>query len=144
MKLYRELFALFNAQPLLPLMIRALQTAYDDSVETLAAARRSMAVRTALVLALLLALSASPSFAGSSGFSGGSEIVANLESLVNWLAGPVGRLIGMTAFIIGGAVWAFSRNQQGAKRFGQAVIGCALIVGAGNLADLFGFSSALM
>ena len=118
---------------------------YSRGAETLSGdALLSAALRVALAFALVLLATASPSFASSSGFTGGQDIVNNLQSVVDWLGGPVGRLIGMTAFIIGGAVWAFSRNQKGAKRFGQAVIGCALIVGAGNLADLFGFSSALM
>ena len=101
------------------------------------------ASRLTIGLVAVMLLSATPSLASTTP-SFATTFTDQMTQIVDWLAGPMGRILGMLAFIIGGATWALSRNKAGAKRAGQAIVGCAIIVAAGNIADWFGFTSALM
>jgi hypothetical protein len=40
-------------------------------------------------------------------------------------------------------MWAFTSHEQGAKRFGQALFGVAVVLGAVNLVDALGFQGAI-
>ena len=65
-----------------------------------------------------------------------------LQSLLNNLSGPTARILGALAFVVGGAMWAFTRHEEGARRFGQAIIGIALMIGAANIVTALAFVGA--
>ena len=65
-----------------------------------------------------------------------------LQSLLNNLSGPTARILGALAFVIGGAMWAFTRHEEGAKRFGQAIVGIAVMIGAANIVAALAFVGA--
>jgi type IV secretory pathway VirB2 component (pilin) len=65
-----------------------------------------------------------------------------LQSLLNNLSGPTARIIGALAFVVGGALWAFTRHEEGAKRFGQAIVGIAIMIGAANIVTALAFVGA--
>ena len=65
-----------------------------------------------------------------------------LQSLLNNLSGPTARILGALAFVVGGAMWAFTRHEEGAKRFGQAIIGIAIMIGAANIVSALAFVGA--
>lgn len=67
-----------------------------------------------------------------------------LQSLLDNLSGPTARLLGALAFVVGGATWAFTRHEEGAKRFGQAIVGIAVMVGAANIVNALAFVGALV
>jgi type IV secretion system protein TrbC len=92
----------------------------------------------ALVLGLLDAAAA---WAGT----GGSDLPWNkpLQTVTDNLTGPTAKTVAALAFVIGGAMWAFTSHEQGAKRFGQALFGVAIVLGAVNLVDALGFQGAL-
>lgn len=76
--------------------------------------------------------------------SGGADMpwTGPLQSLLDNLSGPTARIIGGLAFVVGGALWAFTRHEEGAKRFGQAIIGIAVMIGAANIVSAFAFAGA--
>jgi len=65
-----------------------------------------------------------------------------LQSLLNNLSGPTARIIGALAFVVGGALWAFTRHEEGAKRFAQAIVGIAIMIGAANIVTALAFVGA--
>jgi len=65
-----------------------------------------------------------------------------LESLLNNLSGSTARIIGALAFVVGGALWAFTRHEEGARRFAQAVVGVAIMIGAANIVSALAFVGA--
>ena len=67
-----------------------------------------------------------------------------LQSLLDNLSGPTARIIGALAFVVGGALWAFTRHEEGAKRFGQAIVGIAIMIGAANIVTALAFVGALV
>jgi type IV secretion system protein VirB2 len=77
--------------------------------------------------------------------SGGGAIMpwtGPLQSLLNNLSGPTARILGALAFVVGGAMWAFTRHEEGAKRFGQAIVGIAIMIGAANIVAALAFVGA--
>jgi type IV secretory pathway VirB2 component (pilin) len=99
------------------------------------------AVRRALWLALALLVAAAP--AAHAG-TGGADLPWNhpLQVVVDNLTGPTAKTIAALAFVLGGAMWMFTSHEQGAKRFGQALFGVAIVLGAVNLVDALGFQGA--
>ena len=67
-----------------------------------------------------------------------------LQSLLDNLSGPTARIIGALAFVVGGALWAFTRHEEGAKRFGQAIVGIAIMIGAANIVTALAFVGAMV
>jgi type IV secretory pathway VirB2 component (pilin) len=67
-----------------------------------------------------------------------------LQNLLGNLSGPTARVLGALAFVVGGALWAFTRHEEGAKRFGQAIIGIAIMIGAANIVATLGFVGATL
>jgi type IV secretory pathway VirB2 component (pilin) len=92
-----------------------------------------------VVLSLLL-----PAAALAAPAAGGAAMpwTGPLESLLNNLSGPTARILGALAFVVGGAMWAFTRHEEGARRFGQAIIGIALMIGAANIVTALAFVGA--
>jgi type IV secretion system protein TrbC len=65
-----------------------------------------------------------------------------LQGLLDNLSGPTARILGALAFVVGGALWAFTRHEEGARRFGQAIIGIAVMIGAANIVAALAFVGA--
>ncbi len=104
--------------------------------------RRSKRFATIGWLAGTLALlAAAPARAGT----GGTDLPWNqpLQVVVDNLTGPTAKTISALAFVLGGAMWMFTSHEQGAKRFGQALFGVAIVLGAVNLVNALGFQGAL-
>jgi type IV secretory pathway VirB2 component (pilin) len=105
-------------------------------------ARRFLLVfaRPLPVFLVLLAAASTAAHAGT----GGTDLPWNhpLQVVVDNLTGPTAKTVAALAFVLGGAMWAFTSHEQGAKRFGQALFGIAIVLGAVNLVDLLGFQGA--
>ena len=97
-------------------------------------------VRPLLLAGVFLLAGASAAHAGT----GGSDLPWNhpLQVVVDNLTGPTAKTIAALAFVLGGAMWMFTSHEQGAKRFGQALFGVAIVLGAVNLVDALGFQGA--
>lgn len=97
----------------------------------------------ALAVALLVLVpevaSAAPAGAGAS-----MPWTGPLQSLLNNLSGTTARILGALAFVVGGAIWAFTRHEEGAKRFGQAIVGIAIMIGAANIVTALAFVGAVV
>ena len=94
---------------------------------------------TALLLVVLLPAAA---HATSTGTGAPMPWTGPLQSLLNNLSGTTARIIGALAFVVGGAMWAFTRHEEGAKRFGQAIVGIAIMIGAANIVTALAFVGA--
>jgi type IV secretory pathway VirB2 component (pilin) len=103
-----------------------------------AGARRRM---RALWAAVVMVLAGAP---GAEAGTGGADLPWNhpLQVVVDNLTGPTAKTIAALAFVLGGAMWMFTSHEQGAKRFGQALFGVAIVLGAVNLVDALGFQGA--
>ena len=108
-------------------------------------AAQSPAAHSLLRPVLLVALAL---FIGAAGTAhagtGGADLPWNhpLQVVVDNLTGPTAKTIAALAFVLGGAMWMFTSHEQGAKRFGQALFGVAIVLGAVNLVDALGFQGA--
>jgi type IV secretion system protein TrbC len=109
----------------------------------LALSRRER-VQLGVSVALLYALILVPQNAYATPIGGGAIMpwTGPLQSLLDNLSGPTARVLGALAFVVGGALWAFTRHEEGAKRFGQAIIGIAIMIGAANIVATLGFVGA--
>jgi len=94
------------------------------------------------VLALASVLLPRVAVAASAGGGAPMPWTGPLESLLNNLSGPTARVIGALAFVVGGALWAFTRHEEGARRFAQAVVGLAIMIGAANIVSALAFVGA--
>ncbi len=101
---------------------------------------RVLLVGAVLVLASVLL----PHVAVAASAGGGAPMpwTGPLQSLLNNLSGPTARIIGALAFVVGGALWAFTRHEEGARRFAQAVVGVAIMIGAANIVSALAFVGA--
>lgn len=103
-------------------------------------AARALEVGVALILASLVV----PHVALAASTGGGADMpwTGPLQSLLNNLSGPTARVLGGLAFVLGGALWAFTRHEEGARRFAQATIGIAIMIGAANIVAALAFVGA--
>ena len=101
---------------------------------------RYLVVGVAVALAFVLL----PHVAVAASAGGGAPMpwTGPLQSLLNNLSGPTARIIGALAFVVGGALWAFTRHEEGARRFAQAVVGLAIMIGAANIVSALAFVGA--
>jgi type IV secretory pathway VirB2 component (pilin) len=101
---------------------------------------RALLVGAGLALACVLL----PHVAVAASAGGGAPMpwTGPLQSLLNNLSGPTARIIGALAFVVGGALWAFTRHEEGARRFAQAVVGVAIMIGAANIVSALAFVGA--
>jgi type IV secretion system protein TrbC len=112
--------------------------------------RHRMAFRARqLILATagaMTALLAAPAIAYAAGAGGGAAMpwTGPLQTLLDNLSGPTARIVAGLGFVIGGGIWAFSRSEEGAKRFGQIVIGAAIAIGAANIVTSLAFVGAVV
>ncbi len=104
--------------------------------------------RPGLRLAALLAVGgvlACPVLAhASAGAAATMPWTGPLQTLLDNLSGPTARIVAGLGFVIGGGIWAFSRSEEGAKRFGQIVIGAAIAIGAANIVTSLAFVGAVV
>jgi type IV secretion system protein TrbC len=98
--------------------------------------------RRLTVLAVAVCLLTAP--AARAG-TGGADLPWNapLQTVVDNLTGPTAKTVAALAFVLGGAMWMFTSHEQGAKRFGQALFGVAIVLGAVNLVNALGFQGAI-
>ena len=94
------------------------------------------------VLALASVLLPHVAVAASAGGGASMPWTGPLQSLLNNLSGPTARIIGALAFVVGGALWAFTRHEEGARRFAQAIVGIAIMIGAANIVSALAFVGA--
>lgn len=101
--------------------------------------RRSFSLATTALIMLPAIALAAPAGAGAD-----MPWTGPLQSLLDNLSGTTARILGALAFVVGGAIWAFTRHEEGAKRFGQAIVGIAVMVGAANIVNSLAFVGALV
>ena len=94
------------------------------------------------VLALASVLLPHVAVAASAGGGAPMPWTGPLQSLLDNLSGPTARIIGALAFVVGGALWAFTRHEEGARRFAQAIVGIAIMIGAANIVSALAFAGA--
>ena len=106
--------------------------------------RRNLHPYLLVGVAIALASVLLPHVAVAASEGGGAPMpwTGPLQSLLNNLSGPTARIIGALAFVVGGALWAFTRHEEGAKRFGQAIVGIAIMIGAANIVNALAFVGA--
>lgn len=92
--------------------------------------------------AALVLLLPDAALAAPAGGGGAMPWTGPLQTLLSNLSGPTARILGALAFVVGGAMWAFTRHEEGARRFGQAIIGIALMIGAANIVTALAFVGA--
>ena len=87
-----------------------------------------------------------PAVAHATGTGGGADMpwTGPLQSLLDNLSGPTARILAGLGFVIGGTIWAFSRSEEGARRFGQVIIGAAIAIGAANIVTALAFTGAVV
>jgi type IV secretory pathway VirB2 component (pilin) len=108
-------------------------------------AKRHHVLAAAAAVAVMAVL-CTPSVAFAAGAGGGASMpwTGPLQTLLDNLSGPTARVVAGLGFVIGGGIWAFSRSEEGAKRFGQIVIGAAIAIGAANIVTSLAFVGAVV
>ena len=98
----------------------------------------TLALRAVGLCALALVL-ADPAAA-----SGGATMPWDgpLQQIADALTGNTVRIVAVIALAAGGIIWAFTRNEEGVKRIGQAVLGLGIAIGATSFAATLGISGA--
>ena len=78
--------------------------------------------------------------------TGGVDLPWNtpLQNLLDNMTGTTARILAGLMFVVGGIVWGFTRNEEGAKRFGQGIIAIALMFGAVQIVDALAFAGAVI
>ena len=78
--------------------------------------------------------------------TGGTDLPWNtpLQNLLDNMTGSTARILAGIMLVVGGIVWGFTRNEEGAKRFGQAIVAIALMFGAVQIVDALAFAGALV
>jgi Na+/phosphate symporter len=54
----------------------------------------------------------------------------------------IAQLLAGLMLVIGGAVWEFTRHEEGAKKIGQAIFGIAIMFGAVQIVGALAFAGA--
>jgi type IV secretion system protein TrbC len=95
-----------------------------------------------IVGGMLVMLAASPAWAGT----GGNDMPWNtpFQSLLDNLSGTTARVLAGLMLVVAGAIWGFTRHEDGAKRVGQAVFGIALMFGAVQIVAALAFAGAVV
>lgn len=101
---------------------------------------------TMAIVAAMSAVLAAPgiAYAAGAGAAAAMPWTGPLQTLLDNLSGPTARIVAGLGFVIGGGIWAFSRSEEGAKRFGQIVIGAAIAIGAANIVTSLAFVGAVV
>lgn len=104
--------------------------------------RFSKYLRPLLLLAILAVLTTFAPEAAAG--TGGVDLPWNtpLQNLLDNLTGATARILAGLMLVVGGIVWGFTRSEEGARRFGQAVVAIALMFGAVQIVDALAFAGA--
>jgi type IV secretory pathway VirB2 component (pilin) len=102
--------------------------------------RRCGARLSGIVMAV--AMAATPAWAGDAG----ADMPWNgpLTVLLGNLSGPTARVLAGIMLVIGGVLWGFTRHEDGAKRFGQAIFAIAIMFGAVQIVAALQFAGAVV
>ncbi|HXB23584.1 MAG TPA: TrbC/VirB2 family protein [Gemmatimonadaceae bacterium] len=78
--------------------------------------------------------------------TGGTNMPWNtpFQALLDNLSGPTARVLAGIMLVIGGAVWGFTRHEEGAKKIGQAIFGIAIMFGAVQIVAALAFAGAVV
>lgn len=78
--------------------------------------------------------------------TGGTDLPWNtpLQNLLDNLTGSTARILAGIMLVVGGIVWGFTRNEEGAKRFGQAIVAIALMFGAVQIVNALAFAGGVI
>ena len=78
--------------------------------------------------------------------TGGTDMPWNvpLQTLLDNLSGPTARVLAGMMLVIGGALWGFTRHEEGAKCIGQAIFGIAIMFGAVQIVTALAFAGAVV
>ena len=101
--------------------------------------------RTVLTLALVfVAVAVAPADLWAS--TGGTAMPweGPLQKILDSLTGTTGKILTAVMFVIAGATWGLSRNEEGARKFFQGAVGGAILMSSVQIAGLLGFAGALM
>lgn len=95
-----------------------------------------------VLFALVVVLLPSEAAAGT----GGVDLPWNtpLQNLLDNMTGSTARILAGLMLVIGGIVWGFTRNEEGAKRFGQGIVAIALMFGAVQIVDALAFAGGVI
>jgi type IV secretion system protein TrbC len=98
--------------------------------------------RTSRIAWWLILSLAAPAMAWAG--TGGTDMPwdAPFEALLDNLSGPTARVLAGIMLVIGGAVWGFTRHEEGAKKIGQAIFGIAIMFGAVQIVAALAFAGA--
>ena len=108
-------------------------------------ATRSRRLGLAMVGSIVgILLAPAIAYAAGAGAAAAMPWTGPLQTLLDNLSGPTARIVAGLGFVIGGGIWAFSRSEEGAKRFGQIVIGAAIAIGAANIVTALAFVGAVV
>lgn len=78
--------------------------------------------------------------------TGGVDLPWNtpLQNLLDNMTGSTARILAGLMLVVGGIVWGFTRNEEGAKRFGQGIVAIALMFGAVQIVDALAFAGGVI
>jgi type IV secretion system protein TrbC len=78
--------------------------------------------------------------------TGGTDMPWNapLQTLLGNLSGPTAQVLAGVMLVIGGAMWGFTRHEEGVKRIGQAIFGIAIMFGAAQIVTALAFAGAVV
>lgn len=107
-----------------------------------ASRRRGHRALSALATTIALLLLANPAWAGT----GGADLPWDqpLQQLLDNLSGTTARVLAGLMLVIGGAIWGFTRHEEGAKRVGQAIFGIAIMFGSVQIVAALAFAGAVV
>lgn len=113
-----------------------------SSSHTLRSSQSAARILPTLAIGVALVLIASPAWAGT----GGTDMPWNtpFQTLLDNLSGTTARVLAGLMLVIGGAVWGFTRHEEGAKRIGQAIFGIAIMFGAVQIVAALAFAGAVV
>lgn len=97
---------------------------------------------TLVVLFLVVLLFPPDLWAGTSGTAMPWE--TPLQNILNSLTGTTGKILTAVMFVVAGATWGLSRNEEGARKFFQGAVGGAILMSSVQIAGLLGFAGAVM
>jgi type IV secretion system protein VirB2 len=105
---------------------------------------RQAAVRVLGLVAFALVVLLLPSEAVAG--TGGVDLPWNtpLQNLLDNMTGSTARILAGLMLVVGGIVWGFTRNEEGAKRFGQAIVAIALMFGAVQIVNALAFAGGVV
>ena len=97
-----------------------------------------------LLLTLLVILLFAPAAAHAGGGGGTMPWDGPLQAFINALTGGTAKLFGILAFVVSGALMAFTEMSEGLKRLVQAIFGVSLMIFAANVMSAIGLGGAVL